>query len=185
MAYPVAQNDRVQDLFLLAKNHYDPHSGPHARPDRSEPMDRPEAARRIAAYHSMHDVSRMSWYDAAFVVAGEVLPLLQSAQGYGNLSDPGRLTKFLVDLQPHARRLYPDPHPAGYHADLIEALLSQLCSVQVRQGLRADGTPAPFGEASASHRWLMPFPECEPDPAVFALIRAADPRAVQFPGEAA
>lgn len=177
MAFPRAQNSRVQDLFLLAKNHYHPHAGPYAW-DNSKKRDRAEDARRIVGFHNLYDIDRMSWHDAAWVVASDLLPILLTR----SLADPGRLVKFMVDLGPAPFKLYPEPHPAGYYADMIEALMSEFCNTQVQE--RIDKSlPHEDPYYPDNYRWLMPFPRCTVDPFVFKLLRSETPRAVQLPEE--
>lgn len=142
-------NSRVQDLFLLAKLHYQLHDA----------MRWSEYARRIVAIHNLYDVSRMSLKDAAHVVLSDLFPIIKK-----NFEDARGFTEFVM-------RLGHDPvcglnhgnHPDGFHAGLIEAVLTQVQCAKVRE----------------NEQWLMPFPQPAADPLIQALLDADNPTRIE------
>jgi hypothetical protein len=142
-ALPPARNQRVQDLFLLAKHRY----------THADTISQAEAARRVVGFHNLADLRQMSLRDTAWVVCHDLMPLAADVLNQRGWTD------FLMALGPH-----PQPqllashgdHPDGYYAGLVEAVLQQLGRTRVRQ----DDT------------WLMPFEEPDVDPTVAALLTA-------------
>jgi len=135
-------NDRAQDLFLLAKNHY-----------KTPKVQRiADVARRLIGLHNLYDPDRMPWRDAAHVVVGD---LIES----GALTmRPHKLADFLLSLGPHPgwAMLGPDhSQDGGYYAVLIERVLAELSATRV---LDDQG------------KWLMPFAKPEIDPLVNAAL---------------
>lgn len=138
------KNDRVQDLFLLGKNHYEVPVG-----DRIA-----NVARVIVGLHNLYDPAAMNFRDTAHVVVADLVE-----SGVLQLT-PHKLGAFLRALGPHpAGRLFGADHeqPGGYYAALIETVLTEVMRTKVID--------------DNSGEWAMPFPRTEPDPQVVAYLQ--------------
>lgn len=130
-------NSREQDLFLMAKGHYNGETG----------YRRAEHARRLVAIHNGVRLEHMRWGDALYVVLNDLAPVLMPGMTERSFCS------FLMDLVPHPVSLLgPDfAQDGGVCAVIIDRVFSEVSATQV---------------IDDAGQWCMPFPRTEPDPAV-------------------
>lgn len=141
-------NTRQQDLFLLAKGHYDVAGLPRA-----------EAARLVIGIHNLYEPTQMSWQSAAICTVHDLVGSVLRLEG-------DALNRFLIEMGPSvldgmlgtANKF---EQPGGYYRVLIENVLSEACRAKVLQ------------EGS----WLMDFPKPEVDQTIFGFLKMLSPTA--------
>jgi len=136
-------NTRQQDLFLLAKGHYDVKDHPRA-----------EAARLVVGIHNLHEPATMSWQSAAICTVNDLVGGVLQLEG-------SALNRFLIEMGPSVLDGMLGTgnkfeQPGGYYHVLLDHVLSEVCRVQVIKG----------------DRWLMHFPRPDVDPTILKFLQA-------------
>lgn len=150
MAHQEPQNTLQQDLFLLAKGHYQSDTWPFV-----------ELAKRICAFHVLTAWSTFKLCDAAYWMMKEFVQtdiilkdkekLCRFMLEHGKYHQLGLLTPFTLPTDM--------PYHEQYFRILIEDLLAEVRQLQVIE----------------NDEWLMPFPKPEVDPFLVQLFNEKAP----------
>lgn len=136
------RNTRPQDLLLAIKGQY-------ASPD-TVPMA--EQVRRVVAAHNGVPLERMSWKDTAYVLLGDLLPVLRQ-----EIDRDHQFIQFMMDLAPRRDRGEVIELDDDYYAVLVDRVATRLLLSKVRDD---------------NGNSLLPFAIPAPDAAVAALLAA-------------